>query len=99
MRALSRMTTTQLEEMRRLLIKYDPLLAIGNPKHQQDEYDLEIPMVARATMDCRDYKSLRSELRRIFAKTGGVIGAGTVFRYTKLAKELIRLNTEAVGSR
>ncbi len=81
----------QREAIRILLIQFDPILAIGNPEGQHDEYDLEIPMVFRAALEHRDYKSLRSALRRVFAETTGTLEAGTVFRHTKLAKELIKL--------
>ncbi len=73
------------------LLRHDPIFAVANPASQQDEYDLEIPVVADALCRCDDYKSLREELRRIFALTVGTFEAGTVFRYTKLAQELLKL--------
>ena len=79
------------EAFRRLLLRHDPIFAVANPASQQNEYDMEIPMVADALCRCDDYKSLREELRRIFARTVGTFEAGTVSRYTKLAQELLKI--------
>ncbi len=89
--------TPGAEAIRCLLLREDPIFAVGNPAAQRDEYDLAVPMVAEALGRCGDYKTLRGELRRIFARTVGTFEAGTVFRYTKLAKELVRIRDETTS--
>ena len=78
-------------DVRKLLIQHDPIFAIGNPEAQQNEYDLELPKVIEAIKDCDDYTCLRKKLRRIFSKTVGVFSAGTTLRYSKLARDLMKL--------
>lgn len=83
--------TTFNEEVRKLLIKHDPLFACSNPSQQGDEYDLELPKVVAELEKCTDYKNLRSKLRAVFKDTVGVFEAGTIFRYSALAKDLMTL--------
>jgi hypothetical protein len=76
--------------VRQLLLKYDPIFAVGNVTKQQDEYDLEIPEVIEVLMRCNSFRDLRKELRQIFSRTVGM-HAGTRFRYTGLARDLLLL--------
>jgi len=78
-------------DVRRLLIQHDPVFAVGNPGVQQDEYDLELPKVVTSLRESDDYVTLRRRLRQIFAETVGILEAGTVFRYSKLARDLMKL--------
>jgi len=83
------------ERVRRLLIKHDPLFACVCPPEQHGEYDLELPRVVLALNQSSDYKVLRRELRRIFSESVGVFEAGTVFRYSRLARELLVMKKSA----
>jgi len=81
-------------EVRRLLVKHDPIFAVGNPAAQQNEYDLELSKVIHAIGECHDYTSLRRRLRQIFRQSVGFLEAGTVFRYSKLARDLMKLKLD-----
>lgn len=83
-------------EVRQLLLKYDPIFAVGNVSKQQDEYDLEIPEVIDALMRCDDFRELRKELMQIFSRTVGM-HAGTRFRYTGLARDLLLLRARTLA--
>jgi hypothetical protein len=81
------------EAVRMLLIKHDPLLAVNSLEHQQDEYDSEIEPVLNAVAESEDWRQLRVRLLKIFRNVSGVFVAGTRFRYSELARELMKLKT------
>ncbi len=72
-------------------MKHDPIFAVVRPADQGDEYNLKLPEVVSALIQSRDYEHLRKGLRRVFAKRVGSFEAGTGFRYTLVAKELLVL--------
>ena len=82
--------------VRSAILKYDPVFACIDPANQQDEYDMEMPAIIQAIKNSPDSNHLRKKLRQIFVEKVGFFEAGTKFRYTKLANELLRLEETCI---
>ena len=78
-----------LAEINRILFDHDPVSLIIDPVSQADEYKHEARLILEECSNGNSVDELRLLIAKIFSATCGSLQAGSRFRYTTIAKEIM----------